>query len=71
LPSPLALEMRVAQYAAKFGLGGVPRPPNWSGFRIEPLHMEFWRSRAFRLHERLAFTRPALDGAWEKARLYP
>ncbi len=63
------LERRVAQYAAKFGLGKVPRPPFWSGFRIAAQRIEFWRERPFRLHERLVFRR-SVDG-WVTERLYP
>jgi pyridoxamine 5'-phosphate oxidase len=71
LEGPLALETAVARYGLKFGLGAVPRPPRWSGLRIEPLAMEFWRSRRSRLHERLAFRRDASDAPWRQERLYP
>jgi len=67
----LALERRVAEYALKFGVKPVPRPPHWSGYRVLPLGIEFWRDRPFRLHERLAFTRPAPDKPWTVARLFP
>jgi pyridoxamine 5'-phosphate oxidase len=71
LENRFGLEKRIAEYAARFGLGEVPRPPHWTGWRLAPLRIEFWRDRPFRLHDRLEFTRPAPDAAWEKARLYP
>ena len=64
-----ALERRIAEFGLKFGIGAVPRPPHWSGFRLTPEHMEFWRDRPFRLHERLAFDRA--EGGWTVKRLYP
>jgi pyridoxamine 5'-phosphate oxidase len=70
-PDAFALEKRVAQYALKFGVGAVPRPPHWSGYRLAPLAIEFWRDRPFRLHERLTFTRGAPEGAWASSRLFP
>src|SRR5690606_4835758 len=39
-----ALEKRVAEYTMRFGLGEIPRPPFWSGFRVLPRRIEFWRS---------------------------
>jgi pyridoxamine 5'-phosphate oxidase len=69
LPDRLALEKRVAQMGLKFGLGKVTRPPHWSGFRLAPQSLEFWRDRPFRLHERLVFER-AGEG-WTTKRLYP
>lgn len=71
LESRFALEKRIAEYAAKFGLGDVPRPPHWTGYRLAPLSIEFWRDRPFRLHDRLVFSRAAPAGRWEKRRLYP
>ncbi len=70
LPDRLALERRVAEMGLKHGLiGKVPRPPHWSGFRIVPQVIEFWRDRPFRLHERLVYDR--VDGAWTTKRLFP
>jgi pyridoxamine 5'-phosphate oxidase len=66
-----ALEKRVAEFGLKFGLGKVPRPPHWGGYRLTPLHIEFWRDRPFRLHERLTFTRADDAGPWTTARLFP
>lgn len=69
LPDRLAFEKAIAAYGLKFGLGKAPRPPHWSGFRITPSHIEFWRDRPFRLHERLVFE--AAPGGWTTSRLYP
>jgi pyridoxamine 5'-phosphate oxidase len=69
LPDRLALEKRIAEVGLKFGLGKVPRPPHWSGYRVEPQVIEFWRDRPFRLHERLIFLREG-EG-WTTRRLFP
>jgi pyridoxamine 5'-phosphate oxidase len=69
LAARLELEREVAKYGAKYALGKVPRPPHWSGFRIAPSVIEFWRERSHRLHERRLFRR---DGeGWHLDELYP
>ena len=69
LEGRFVLERRIAKYAAKFGVGAVPRPEFWSGFRIQPRRIEFWREGAFRLHDRLVYHREG-DG-WTTERLFP
>ena len=69
LPGRYELERRIAEYAIKFGIGAVKRPPYWSGFRIVPATIEFWEERPFRLHDRLVYHRR--DGAWITERLFP
>jgi pyridoxamine 5'-phosphate oxidase len=70
LPSRFALEKAVAQHTARFAAGAVPRPPHWSGFRLLPQEIEFWRDGAFRLHDRRRFSRTDA-GAWEAVALFP
>jgi pyridoxamine 5'-phosphate oxidase len=71
LESRMAFEKAVANYTAKFAIGAVPRPPHWSGYRLIPREIEFWRERPFRLHDRIAFRRAAANAPWSKTRLYP
>jgi pyridoxamine 5'-phosphate oxidase len=71
LESRHAFEKAVALYTAKFNIGTIPRPPNWTGYRIVPLVIEFWCARPFRLHDRLEFRRSAPAAPWRKALLYP
>jgi pyridoxamine 5'-phosphate oxidase len=69
LESRFALEKAVALYTARFPAGGIPRPPHWSGFRLVPVEIEFWRDGAFRLHDRARFSRS--DAEWTRTALFP
>jgi pyridoxamine 5'-phosphate oxidase len=71
LESRFALEKRVAEFAAKHIVGKVGRPPHWSGFRLKPLLIEFWQDGAFRLHDRLEYSRAAPGEPWTTRTLYP
>ncbi len=69
LPERFELERRFMRYSLKFEGRDVPRPPNWTGYRVVPSEIEFWLDRPYRLHERLLFRRE--DGDWTVGRLYP
>ncbi|WP_439873124.1 pyridoxamine 5'-phosphate oxidase [Rhizobium leguminosarum] len=71
LESRFALEKAVAEYTAKYAIGDIPRPAHWSGFRIRPTSIEFWKDQKFRLHDRVEFRRPSPEGEWDKVRMYP
>jgi len=71
LESRLAFEKAIARYTAKFGIGTVPRPPHWVGYRVVPFEIEFWQERQFRLHDRVVFVRDSARAPWTKTRLYP
>jgi pyridoxamine 5'-phosphate oxidase len=64
-------EKAIAEYGVKYALTKVPRPPYWTGWRITPLRLEFWRDRKFRLHDRLVYVRDTADGPWRTERLFP
>lgn len=65
------LEARVAEQTARFDGHEVPRPERWTGWRVKPVQMEFWRDRPFRLHDRLRFERADVDRDWGRSRLWP
>jgi len=69
LDSRAALEAAVARETARFEGADVPRPERWTGWRLVPDSIEFWRDRPFRLHDRLRFQRVG-DG-WTRTRLWP
>jgi pyridoxamine 5'-phosphate oxidase len=59
----------VSRETLRFGLGEIPRPPYWYGWRVVPRVIEFWQEGAFRIHDREVFTRTG--ECWEITRLYP
>ena len=70
LPSRDTFEMRIAQFEGKFEGTDVPRPPRWTGFRVEPDAVEFWFGAQYRLHQRQLHERNA-EGEWTTRMLYP
>lgn len=69
LESRALFETRYAEMAARFDGGEVPRPSQWSGFRLTPQRIEFWIDRDHRLHERRLFEREG--DSWREGLLYP
>jgi pyridoxamine 5'-phosphate oxidase len=63
------LEARVTEMSDRFAGGPVPRPPYWSGFRLMPSRMEFWKNMPNRLHDRDLYLLEG--GAWRVDKLYP
>jgi pyridoxamine 5'-phosphate oxidase len=69
LETPSALDERMAKYEKKFEGRDVPRPEYWSGFRVSPDTIEFWKGRPNRLHERHLYTKAGKG--WKIETLYP
>jgi pyridoxamine 5'-phosphate oxidase len=71
LSSRAVLENAVKEVEARYAGRQVPRPPHWSGFRLAPDRIEFWKSQQFRLHDREVFRRASPEAPWTVERLYP
>ena len=66
-----ALQAAFAARQKEFAGSEPPLPPEWSGFCLLPLRIEFWRERKNRLHQRLVFWRSEAGDAWQTAFLQP
>jgi pyridoxamine 5'-phosphate oxidase len=72
LASRAELEQRYQGAAEKWPEGTtVPCPPQWGGYRVTPISIEFWQGRYSRLHDRLRYERANTTSDWELGRYYP
>jgi pyridoxamine 5'-phosphate oxidase len=69
MADPGDLDARVAEMERRFAGGDVPRPPHWSGFRVVPERIEFWKNMPSRLHVRHVYLRNG--NSWDVTQLYP
>ena len=69
LPNRRTLLARLARVQLQYAGRPVPRPAYWVGFRVIPGRIEFWRSRPYRLHERVLYERRGHQ--WIRTLLYP
>jgi len=69
LESRALFEARFEETKARFAGREVPRPENWSGYRLIADRIEFWEARPHRLHDRRLFVRDG--GRWRESLLYP
>jgi pyridoxamine 5'-phosphate oxidase len=69
IPDRQYLEKRYEYFKTKYENKAVGKPPHWGGFRLIPDFFEFWHDGAFRLHDRIVYTKG--DDSWIINRLAP
>ena len=71
LESRKSLDDSIEKFKKKFyDENKVPRPPNWSGWRLVPEEIEFWRDGDNRIHERLKYVKNN-EKSWKRFLLNP
>ncbi len=65
-----SLDQKLKNFEEKFKNSEIPRPPNWGGFIVKPISIEFWQGRPNRMHDRIRFSLQE-DYDWKIERLEP
>lgn len=60
------LENKIIDLTNQYKGQKIPRPPNWGGYRIKPLEIEFWFAKMGRLHERYIYHRETVNADWNR-----
>lgn len=63
------LEIEYKKLEKQFEGQLVPRPPQWGGYLVKPVCIEFWQGRPNRLHDRIVYT--LINNVWKIERLSP
>jgi len=63
------LEQKWGEFEKQYANQEVQRPPNWGGFLLRPVRVEFWQGRPNRLHDRFRYTLE--ESFWRIERLSP
>jgi pyridoxamine 5'-phosphate oxidase len=69
IPDRHFLEKRRMELVSSPGIENIRRPEEWGGYRIIPSTFEFWQEMAFRLHDRILYSKK--NGKWIIQRLAP
>ena len=64
------LERRVEKLSIEYQKVELSLPPNWGGYRVAPVEIEFWQGRPSRLHDRLRYSLKK-NKTWKIERLSP
>jgi len=64
------LDQQFNALVSKMEGSAIQRPPNWGGYIVNPVMIEFWQGRPSRLHDRIQYSIEE-DGSWKIERLAP